>query len=381
MTMTDNGPTTDTTTTFIDNVPTDDLSQAIARQVQENMERANAFLFRRDEDEDNTTTSAPVDAPSVDNLEATEPVEVVADFAPDDTPATPPESVTPTQYTVTYDGQEVTLSPDDLQRLIALNQWGTSLSPEVREQFGLIEQGRAVALPADEYAAYQAYRALQANRGNQNPNTPAYLQPPAAPDLNDLDDDTRAYILQVQAERDQAAATANTYQEQLVQAAVPQHNQAIEARAALIDQAMGKYAQANGLDDETVGQLMNTAVQAGVITSIAHGLQHYSPSGVLVQDADWDRVTEMALNFGRLSRPDLLDASTFQPAHTPPPPPVPPAPSPADTHVATKKAFASSLASAPSAATTPPAMDPRNLAPQDQRSYIAQLLRERTDAR
>ena len=380
MTMTDNGPTTDSTT-FIDNVPADDMSQAIARQVAENMERANAFLFRTgDAAEDNAdnTTPTPTVLEAVPQ-EATEPVVEVGDggTAHDTLDSTPPESVlpvTPASYTVTYDGQEITLHDDDLQRLIALNQWGTSLSPEVREQFGLIEQGRAVALPADEYAAYQAYRALQAQR-----QTPAYLQPPTAPDLNDLDDDTRAYILQVQAERDQAAATANTYQEQLVQAAVPQHNQAIEARAALIDEAMGKYATANGLDEATVSQLMNTAVQAGVITSIAHSQQHYSPSGVLVQDADWERVTEMALNFGRLSRPDLLTSipAPVSPVTSPPAP----TPTPADTHVANKKAFASSLASAPSAATTPPAMDPRNLAPQDQRAVIAQLLREQTDAR
>jgi len=296
------------------------------------------------------------------------------------TAGTPEPTPAPTSFKFRDGDAEIELSEDQVRRLVGLDRWATSIPEQVARQFAAIEQQVAVAVPTDEYAAFQAWRAgttgQQSGRGTQPSRDDEWV--------HDLDPQAAEAFARLQAEtvalQQQNAALA----QQAASARQPELANEVEQRIAVFDTAIADYAASTGLTPDQAGELLEVAVAAGIIPTLVESQRHYSPSGMLVQDADLALVARQALDFGRLQRPGLAPAASPSPAPAPsaPPalslvPPVPAAPTtPTPDPTAQKRARASSLAAAPSAATTPPGYDPATAAPQQQRNAIADHLRD-----
>lgn len=267
--------------------------------------------------------------------------------------------------------QQVTFSEDDLRRLHGLQQWAHGLDPQVAAAFGAIETGQAVAVPRDQFAQFEAWRATgaPAQAGNvANRTVPEWAA--------DLDPEAAQAFAQMQAELAVARQELAAVQQQAVAARQPDIEAAQLEGQRIFERAQADYAAAHGFTVEQTNDLLDTAVRAGVIPSLVESKREYSPSGVLVRDADLTIVAKQALDFARLQRPDLAPAGQPSAAVTPAPAAAPTAPAAtSQTNVASKKARAASLAAAPSAATQPPGFNPATATPQDRRGAIADYLR------
>lgn len=313
------------------------------------------------------------DAPAGNGVDTAVPDPAVSTTTPQDTPPAPaaPAADLP--------------SADELERLRALASWAGSLDPRVADQFGLIESGRAIAVPTDEFAAYRAWVASQRPAATQSPAS-------AQIDLDELDPQTRAHIEQLQAREAAHAQELEQLRQQQVAARIPEQQAQFEQQTQRIDETMQAYASRTGFTEEQIGALMETAVQAGAFGFFAEQGVTRSPSGMVIATPDIALVTEQALDFARLRRPDIApdpalvqvptsQSTTPVPASgTPTAAATPPVPAAPDT-VARKRANAASLAAAPSAATQPPMTDPRSFSEQDQRTAIADFLRQQGLAR
>lgn len=314
--------------------------------------------------------------------ESTPPPPATGGTSTDATPLVAPDapsttSTAPESFRFLDGDTEVELSQDQLRRLVGLDRWATSIPESTARQFAAIEQQVAVAVPTDEYAAFQAWRAGQAGQSSgagQSQRDAEWVQ--------DLDPQAAEAFARLQAEtvalQQQNAALA----QQAAAAHQPSVAAEMEQRIAVFDAAIDEYAATTGLTPEQAGELLEMATAAGVIPMFIENQRHYSPSGVLVQDADLAVVARQALAFARAQRPGLAapapgsaPALSLVPPVTTDPTSTAPTPTQPDPTVQ-KRARASSLAAAPSAATTPPGFNPATAAPQQQRDAIAGHLRE-----
>jgi len=307
-------------------------------------------------------------------------------------PAPVTEPVAPSTFTVRDGDEDITLTAEQMQAMLAINKWASNVQPEVARQFAAVEQGVAVAVPTDEYAAYQVW--LQTQRQQTQNQQPAYQPMPsfqsgqvagAVPEwVQDLDPEAQQFLAQLQASNAQMQQHLAALEQQNILAQQPQISAQQQQVTQQFDTAVSTYAQANGLTNDQAGELLDIAVRAGIIPTLAEQQRVYSPSGALVRDADYALIARQALDFGRLQRPDLAfpgqapasatgaggaGAAPVAPTtSTPPAPHVDP--------VAFKKARSASLAAAPSAATVPPGYDPATASPQQQREAMAKYLRD-----
>lgn len=285
---------------------------------------------------------------------AVEP-EVVAEPAVDEPVLEPSASDAP--QTPTYD-------PAEYAKLQALNDWARALKPEVAQQFGYIESGQAVAVPTDEFAAYQAWQRTQ-HQQQQAQQAPEWVA--------DLDPDARRAFDQLQQQNSELQRQAQQANSQAQQALVPQHQAELDRRAAIFDGAIHAYATQHGFTDEAAGSLMDAAVKSGVIPNLLQAHRTYSPSGLLTQEADLSVVAQKALDYGRIQRPDLTPTAAPAPVVLGNVTPISAAPSLTPTDQ--KKILASHLATAPSAAQHPLGTAAGPLDMNQQRAVIADLLR------
>lgn len=279
------------------------------------------------------------------------------------------------------DGEvDIELSDEQIRGMLALSQWAQQIAAneQLARQFGALEQGVAVAVPTDEYARYQAWLAGASTQQSR-----------PAPDtdwLADLDPEQRDAISRLQAENAALQQQAVQFQQQAVQSRQPAISAETDRITAEFDTAISAYAQANGLTADQAGELLDVAVRANIIGNLTESQRQYSPSGILVRDADFSLVARQALDFGRLQRPDIASAHAttlpFGGAATPSgaapvlPGAVTSSSAPTTDPVAMKKARSASLAAAPSAATVPPSFDSRTATPQAQRDAMAKFLRD-----
>ncbi len=330
----------------------------------------NPFVTRRtgldgDAGKGASDEEAVTSADASDNGEQEAPEAPQSD-APEAEIEAPAPAAAPSSYIYTApDGTEIPVTADQLGKLLSLNTWVQQLDPQVQEQFGYIEQGRAVAVPTDEYAAYTAWRtSAQAQRDHASRTVPEWV--------DDLDPEARAAFDRIQAENAQL-------QQQIAQqqsaALIPTYEAQMEARAAQFDAAMNQYATVTGYAPDQVGEFLSVAVQRGVVGNILEAHRTYSPTGVLLQDADLSVVAREAIEFGRsiLGAPAATAPAAASDAPANPNIPTPAPALPDVTNI--KKARAASLAAAPSAATSPPQVDPRTLNQSQTRSLVADLLR------
>lgn len=373
-----------------DNQALSEFEQEIAAKVAAQLQTANDWMTRG---ADQDPPAAPTDAPSADGPhvpagegEPTGPAPVAdaptgtatdaAEPDPAASAATQPTTGNPAPAAPTNDLP----TAEELARLRALHDWATRLDPQVAQQFALIENGTALAVPTDEFAAYRAWAAQ--NRPNATAGNLQSATHQPSVDLSDLDPDARAYVEQLQAQQAAAQAELESLRQQQIAARVPDYNAAVDEATARIDAAMVAYGQRHGFDDTQLGQLMNLAVESGAFGLFSERQTIFTPTGQVAAPPDLAKVTEMALEFARANRPDLMPspqspqspsvpvASSAAPTAEGPTPVAPSVPDP----VSRKRANAASLAAAPSAATQPPVV-PAGSTPQDQRTAIAEFLK------
>lgn len=316
--------------------------------------------------------SSATSAPAVGATPEPAPVATPAPAAAADEAAVVTDEA-PGTYLYRDGDQAVELTPEQIRAMVALNQWAAAIPEPVARQFGAIEQGIAVAVPTDEYARFQAWVASQGSTGGRSSNVSVSTVPEW---VQDLDPEAQQFLTQLQADNAALQQQAARAQEQAVASMQPTIAAQQEQVVATFDRATADYAAANGFTPEQAGELLDLAVRANIIPNLVEAQRQYSPSGMLVRDADFAVVARQALDFGRLQRPDLVAAAN---PNIPAPAAPASAPSSAPTvdPVVLKKARSASLAAAPSAATVPPGFDPRTATPQAQRDAIAQDLRNR----
>jgi hypothetical protein len=320
-----------------------------------------------------TANGEGVVEPSSENpdplVEGQPPVAPVAPAAP----AAPATETATTASTYRYvDGdQSVELSDDQIRTMVALNQWAAGIPEPVARQFGAIEQGIAVAVPTDEYARYQAWLASQSGQA------PRSAAPTSVPAEWDLDPEAQQAFAALQAENAALAQQADLARRQAATSLQPAVVAEQERIIATFDKAVTDYAAQYGITVDQANSLLDAATNANIIGNLVDAQRVYSPSGVMVRDADFATVARQALDFGRLQHPDLATFPSIVAgapgAAAPAPTPNPVAPT---VSVESKKARAASLAAAPSAATVPPGYNPTAATPQQQRDAMAQFLRD-----
>jgi hypothetical protein len=270
------------------------------------------------------------------------------DAEPDDDTGHPDDEPAPAKLSVPIPGSNQTydVDVDTASRLLGLAAWAENLQPQTREAFAAIEAGVAVPVERGEYERFLAW---QQTRGTDNF------------DQFDDTDSTDPVSAEVAALRAEVAQLRR-------QPLVDHYNQQTEHATETFVSTADSYARERGLTEIEMAEVLNYAVSANVIPSIADSMRSYSPTGQLIRDADYSEVARRAFDFALVSHPGLRDRAFTGRDHTPSGPPQP-------DPTAIKKARAGSLASAPSAAVTTPPIDVRQMSDSDRRMAMADELR------
>jgi hypothetical protein len=326
------------------------------------------------------------------------PVAATADGTPqlEGTPGVlpPPDPATasnPATYDVVLEsGDTFSLNNDQAKYLLQLHNWLDSQPAEVKQQWGQIESGEAVAIPLSDYEAYKAWRAggAPASQPAPQPLPPAATLPerPYAYDPSLVDAPTADYIARLEAAARAGAATApappsgpqaasqpatpNTpTAPALTQAELDFKVQAEATRRVeterAISAATAKVAAEYSLTPDQVAHLTATTPRLNIIPSIAQQKRTYSPTGVLISEAPLEDVFTEAFQTAMTMDPALRTVrdNIMLQRHLA-------ATNEARTAAATKKANAGSLATAPSAAVPGREVDMSKMTPGQRQEYI-----------
>lgn len=276
------------------------------------------------------------------------PVEDESDPAPE-APTSEPPSVS--GYTWSEGDQSVDFSDDQVREGLTLSAWARSLSDETRAAFAGIEQGAAVAVPRDEYASFQAWRDQQ-----QRDTRDSDLA-----DLSDVDPDVAKLISGLRDEVSSLKAAA---------APQPAASQSIgdanlDATFAAMEAATKLYGAEYGLTDEQVNQLTSEAVSLNVIPALSEQSAQRNPvTGALLRPGDPAAIMRQALDMALVRNPAIRAQVMGQVNAAPTVDTDAVAPDSTDAALNSKKARASSVSTAPSAAVTSNAR-PSTMTPND----------------
>lgn len=246
------------------------------------------------------------------------------------------------------DGGAFELDVQTAESLLALGAWSQNLRPDVREAFAAIEQGQAVAVDRQDYERFVAWTQTQGNDNGYDDLDPAVVQ--------------RLAALEAENDRLRGAPLAQQYSAQ-----------ADQATAAFVD-AANAYRAERGLTEAEMLDVYQRALSAGVVGPFAESMRTYSPSGVLLRDADYGEVARRAFDFAIVQDPALHSRVLAAAADANPAAQLGASPGSASVEpdpTAIKKARAGSLASAPSAAVAAPPVDPRVMSPADRQAAMA----------
>jgi len=315
-------------------------------------------------------------------------------------PAPDPSTISnPATYQVVLEtGDTFALNNDQAKYLLQLHNWLDSQPAEIKQQWGQIETGEAVAVPLSDYEQYKAWKVggapsspLPSNP--PQPTTPQPLPPaatlperPYAYDPSLVDAPTADYIARLEAAARAGAATAPAppsgpqtipQATQPTTPAAPALSQAeldfkVQAEAArrveterAISAATAKVAAEYSLTPDQIAHLTATTPRLNIIPSIAQQKRTYSPTGVLISEAPLEDVFTEAFQTAMTMDPALRTvrdnimlqrhlASTND----------------ARSAAASKKANAGSLATAPSAAVPGREVDMSKMTSGQRQEYI-----------
>lgn len=297
-------------------------------------------------------TPAPAPAPAAGEPSTEEPSTEEA-----------PASTVSTGYTWNDGTQEVTFDDAQVQNGLVLAAWAQNLPEPTRQAFAAIEAGQAAAVSAQEYEAFTAWRETRQREEAVN-----------APDLVDLDPEVASVIAEL---RGEVAALRGQTEQSTAPSTVDAN---LNATLARMDAAGTEYRSTHHLTDDEYNALYDTVVASETVPVISQQMAQFNPAtGALVRPADPGEVFKRALDIALTQSPELLQqvqsriasppgastspesAGITDPGEAPVPSVASTTPSTpsttsvqADTRLAAKKARASSVASAPSAAVAPP---------------------------
>ena len=237
------------------------------------------------------------------------------------------------------DGTDIELNTDQAEYLLRVNTWLESVPQDVKGAWAAIEAGTHVAISNEELQRLQA--------AAKNPTAKRAAQ---APDLDDLDDDTAEYIrsLEQQIPQDGGAPTADAppQPDQMeLQAAFQRQAEQRAAMQAGLDQTNAQYREKYSLDEDQMSRLEEVAANLQVIPSIKRSMTQYSPTGQVIREPAFSDVVAQAYEMAMAQDPTLRqirDDITYNQRVA--------AEASRNNATNAKKAKASTLASAPSAA-------------------------------
>lgn len=250
------------------------------------------------------------------------------------------------QYRIPVPGVgDVDLSAEDIHYLLQQNSWMEQIPQETKIAWGQILEGRARAVSAEEYAAYDAW----VKSGSPATQAPAPAAP-ATPDLSDLDPQQLAYVQELE-----RRATVPAPVPAPTQDAAPSVDQIIAEQTRLVNQRIEmeqtaqavttEYMEQFGMTPEQAARLRQVAGELRVVPSLTAKHTVYSPTGQVIRPADFRTVLTEAYGIAMSADEQLrkvyedyvYNQRVAQEAE-------------ANRAVNEKKGFASSLATAPSAA-------------------------------
>lgn len=213
-------------------------------------------------------------------------------------PAPPPEGYT---RVTLANGDIVDLNADQIEYMLQVNTWLDTIPADIKQQWGEIQEGRARAVPAEAYAAYDAWRAA----GSPTP------QPPAKPDLSDLDPEQRAYLEELERRATPtlpppAPAPDAPSIDALAAAQRARIERGIELRST-VDAVNAEFAERYGMTGEQLQHLTRVAADLNIVPAIMEKHRRYSPTGVLLQDADFRTVATEAYAMAMAADPELAN--------------------------------------------------------------------------
>lgn len=254
-----------------------------------------------------------------------------ADAPVDETPA-------PGQIEVEIDGQIYSINQEQATYLLQMNSWIEQVPAEVKEQWAGIQDGTHVAITQEQLAAFQ--------QSQQAPVAPQVS--PNRPDIDDLDDDTAAYIRELEGRQQPVGPPPSEdrgpSQAELQAAANQQANERVRLNG-VIGEVTKAYAEQYGLDEAQVQRLQQVTSELGVVPAIQRRHRVYSPTGQMIRDADFGTVVKEAYGVAMSTDPELSKAHADHVYQT-----RLAQETESNRAVAQKKGRAGSLASAPSAA-------------------------------
>lgn len=285
--------------------------------------------------------------------------------APETPPATDPATTDASGYVWNDGDTPHTFSDEQVQRGLVLNAWAEGLPEQTRASFAAIEAGQAVAIARAEFDQFQAWRETQtrSTRDADLERLGLDADDPVVQLIGGLRDEIAALKgtgapTSTSTSTSPLAASAQDFQGTV--------NSNLDATAQRLDAGARAYATSRGLSEPELDALFNAAVAAQVIPALAENLAIKNPAtGMVIQPADPALVIEQALDFALIRNPALHTAVVQRQATAPAQPPAP-----VDAAITAKKARAASVASAPSAAVTPP-RSTQGLTPQEQVNAMA----------
>lgn len=290
------------------------------------------------------------------------------------TQAPPPESAP--LNVVLPSGDTFPMSNEQANYLIQLHNWIDSKSPELKATWKGIEDGTHQAIPAEDAVAYQAWVAA----GRPTATQPAVPERPQF-DTQFVDQKFLDYVDKLEAKVKETGTPHSTVPQPPAQPQIDVQAQAtilanrqVQVQQAL-DQSTAAIREKYGLTPEQVAHLNRITPALGIIPGIAEKHRTYSPLGDLISDAPMEAVFTEAFEVAMTADPTLRavrDEMIVQ-RHLA---------TNSDTmkNVASKKANAASLATAPSAAVPGKNLDPRKMTPQQRHdAMVAELAEAMSD--
>lgn len=236
------------------------------------------------------------------------------------------------------DGKTFDLTADVAQGYIALGAWAQNLQPETRQAFAAIESGQAVAITRADYEQFEAWRSTKGQlQGAPSQDTWQHLEESGVDPV---------IIAQLRAQEQKIVQLQQPAPQDFTAA---QHE--LNAKQAAYESGEQNWASTRGITDATtLERLRSIAIRDGVIPTLVERGRQYSPTGVLLRDADLTQVAAQAMNYALATDPELHSEVLTRSAAGP----EPTSPTASDRRVNEKKARAGSLAAAPSTAVPSP---------------------------
>lgn len=276
----------------------------------------------------------------------------------------------------TFDNQTV-------QEGLLVLDWARKLPDDARTAIAAVTDGSAIPIPRADYEAFVNWKNGQQTQQTQQQNTQQRFDRDADLRAMDLEPEAMAAFQKTRDDLDalkaQIAGNGNQQQAPQIDPGFQQTvNQNMDGTAQAFDRAMASYAEQRGMTNEELTGLANQMLAMNILPSLTQQMATIHPvTGQVIALAPVDEVLSRAMDTALYQNPQLWEslmtrgqAASDQDGSVPPTTNLPVG----DPVITAKKARASSVASAPSASTTPVPREISKLGSQELTNEIAAYL-------